>query len=119
MTKRGLSRGLGMNHGHCNWVTRHRHGLCRIDTMPAMTPESLSREVEEFLLATETAVVVEDGDIIFDLAQTKYSVSGEIHKCLLHMWSVGAERCAAGTRRRSEEGRLATARAKVGANEAY
>ncbi len=52
-----------------------------------MTPESLSREVEEFLLATETAVVVEDGDIIFDLAQTKYSVSGEIHKCLLHMWS--------------------------------
>jgi len=34
-----------------------------------------------------TAVVVEDGDVIFDLSQTKYSVSGETHKCLLHMWS--------------------------------
>ncbi len=52
-----------------------------------MTPESLAREVESFLLGMETAVVVEDGDLIFDLAQAKYSVSGETHKCLLHMWS--------------------------------
>ena len=52
-----------------------------------MTPESLAREVEGFLLGMETAVVIEDGDVIFDLAQAKYSVSGEINKCLLHLWS--------------------------------
>ena len=52
-----------------------------------MTPESLAREVEGFLLGMETAVVIEDGDVIFDLTQAKYSVSGEIHRCLLHMWS--------------------------------
>jgi hypothetical protein len=52
-----------------------------------MTPESLAGEVEGFLLGMQCAVVVEDGDVIFDMAQAKYSVSGEPHKCLLHMWS--------------------------------
>jgi hypothetical protein len=52
-----------------------------------VNPESLARQVEEFLMGMTTAVVVEDGDVIFDLSQTKYSVSGETHKCLLHMWS--------------------------------
>ena len=52
-----------------------------------MNPESLARQVEDFLMGMTTAVVVEDGDVIFDLSQTKYSVSGETHKCLLHMWS--------------------------------
>jgi hypothetical protein len=28
-----------------------------------------------------------DGAIAFDLAESKYSVSGEYHKCLLHLWS--------------------------------
>jgi len=52
-----------------------------------VNPESLARQVEDFLIGMTTAVVVEDGDVIFDLSQTKYSVSGETHKCLLHMWS--------------------------------
>jgi hypothetical protein len=52
-----------------------------------MTPESLARSVEDFLVGITTAVVVEDGDVIFDLSQAKYSVSGESHKCLLHIWS--------------------------------
>jgi hypothetical protein len=47
----------------------------------------LAREVEGFLLGIQCAVVVEDGDIIFDLVQAKYSVSGEQNKCLLHIWS--------------------------------
>jgi len=33
------------------------------------------------------AVVVEDGAIAFDLAESKYAVSGEYNKCLLHVWS--------------------------------
>lgn len=52
-----------------------------------MTPESLSRTVADFLDGARAAVVVEDGAIAFDLAESKYSVSGEHNKCLLHLWS--------------------------------
>jgi hypothetical protein len=52
-----------------------------------MTPESLIREVEEFLTCAQDAVIIEDGAVVFDLAQSKYSVSGERNKCLLHLWS--------------------------------
>ena len=57
-----------------------------------MTPESLSRLLEDFLGGSRHAVVREDGARIFDLADSKYSVSGEYNKCLLHLWS--AERNA-------------------------
>jgi hypothetical protein len=33
------------------------------------------------------AVIVEDGAVVFDLAQSKYSITGERNKCLLHLWS--------------------------------
>src|ERR1700681_1402938 len=52
-----------------------------------MTPESLSQLLSDFLLGARAAVVVEDGAIAFDLADSKYSISGEHHKCLLHLWS--------------------------------
>ncbi len=52
-----------------------------------MTPESLTRSLAEFLAASQTAVVVEDGNIAFDLSLAKYSISGEHNKCLLHLWS--------------------------------
>ncbi len=31
--------------------------------------------------------MVEDGAVLFDLAQSRYSISGEHNKCLLHVWS--------------------------------
>jgi hypothetical protein len=52
-----------------------------------MTAESLSRQLEEFLGGSRHAVVLEDGARIFDLLESKYSVSGEYNKCLLHLWS--------------------------------
>ena len=52
-----------------------------------MNPESLIHTVEDFLAAAYDAVVIEDGAVAFDLARTKYSVSGEYNKCLLHLWS--------------------------------
>ena len=52
-----------------------------------MTPDSLSRLLEDFLGGSRHAVVIEDGARIFDLADSKYSVSGEYDKCLLHLWS--------------------------------
>jgi hypothetical protein len=57
-----------------------------------MTPEILSRAVADFLAEASGAVVLEDGAVAFDLAQSKYSISGEHNKCLLHLWS--AERNA-------------------------
>ena len=52
-----------------------------------MTPESLTRTVEDFLNEASGAVVLENGAVMFDLAQSKYSISGEYNKCLLHLWS--------------------------------
>ena len=55
--------------------------------LECMTPESLSQMLSDFLNGARAAVVVEDGAIAFDLAESKYSVSGEYNKCLLHLWS--------------------------------
>ncbi len=52
-----------------------------------MTPEALSRTVQEFLSEASGAVVLEDGAMAFDLERAKYSISGEHNKCLLHLWS--------------------------------
>ena len=52
-----------------------------------MTPESLTQTVQDFLSEASGAVVLEDGAVTFDLAQAKYSISGEYNKCLLHLWS--------------------------------
>jgi hypothetical protein len=57
------------------------------DILCAMTPESLVRAVEGFLAEARDAVVLEDGAVAFDLAQAKYSISGDSNKCLLHLWS--------------------------------
>ena len=52
-----------------------------------MTPDSLSQMLSDFLGGSRAAVVVEDGAVAFDLTDAKYSISGEYHKCLLHLWS--------------------------------
>ncbi len=52
-----------------------------------MTPESLSTMVAGFLDGSRAAVVVEDGAVVFDLADAKYCISGEYNKCLVHLWS--------------------------------
>src|SRR5579862_7630457 len=52
-----------------------------------MTPEALARTVEDFLAGAQDAIVLDDGAAVFDLAQAKYSISGERNKCLLHLWS--------------------------------
>ena len=52
-----------------------------------MSPESLAQTVSDFLAGSYAAVVLESGAVLFDLAQSKYSISGESNKCLLHLWS--------------------------------
>jgi hypothetical protein len=43
--------------------------------------------LSDFLDGALAALVVEDGAVAFDLAESKYSISGEYNKCLLHLWS--------------------------------
>jgi hypothetical protein len=52
-----------------------------------MTSQVLAIALETFLVGSNAAIVIEDGALLFDLAQAKYSISGESNKCLLHFWS--------------------------------
>jgi hypothetical protein len=52
-----------------------------------MTPELLIRTLEDFLAGARDAIVLDEGAVLFDLAQARYSISGEHNKCLLHLWS--------------------------------
>ena len=52
-----------------------------------MTSQTLASTLEAFLGGSRSAIVMEDGAVVFDLERAKYSVSGENNKCLLHLWS--------------------------------
>ena len=52
-----------------------------------MTPDALTRTVQVFLSEAAGAGVLEDGAVAFDLGQSKYSISGQYDKCLLHLRS--------------------------------
>lgn len=52
-----------------------------------MNPDLLTRALQEFLARAKNGIVIEDGQIIFDLASAQYSVSAERGRCLLHVWS--------------------------------
>ena len=55
--------------------------------MSSVTPQALTQTVQDFLSESAGAVVLENGCVAFDLAQSKYSISGEYNRCLLHLWS--------------------------------
>jgi hypothetical protein len=55
--------------------------------MSTVTAQALTRTVQDFLSEAAGAVVLENGEVAFDLAQSKYSISGEYNRCLLHLWS--------------------------------
>jgi len=52
-----------------------------------MTPDLLARSLQEFLAESRDGVVIEDGQVIFDLAACQYSISAERGRCILHFWS--------------------------------
>ena len=52
-----------------------------------MDAAQLERELTSFLAEAQNALVVEDGAVIFDLREARYSISGERGRCLLHLWS--------------------------------
>ncbi len=52
-----------------------------------MTSQALVRTVQEFLSASQNAVVIEDGAVAFDLSEARFALSDDHDKCLLHLWS--------------------------------
>lgn len=52
-----------------------------------MTPESLARTLQEFLTTATSGVVMEDGQILFDLSTAQTSISTDKGRCLFHLWS--------------------------------
>jgi hypothetical protein len=60
-----------------------------------VTPDALTRTVQDLLGEAAGAGVLENGTVAFDLGQPKSSISGETNKCLLQLWSpernMGAE----------------------------
>ena len=52
-----------------------------------VNPDNLARELEQFLAEARDALVLEDGEPIFDMASARYSISADRGKCLLQLWS--------------------------------
>jgi len=52
-----------------------------------MGPDLLARSLQEFLAAARSGVVIEDGQVLFDLESAQYSVSCQKDRCLLHLSS--------------------------------
>src|SRR5260370_25732667 len=52
-----------------------------------MTNDLLARLLQEFLAEARHGIVIEDGQVIFDLDSAQHSISCERGRCLLHFWS--------------------------------
>ena len=52
-----------------------------------MTNDLLARLLQEFLAEARHGIVMEDGQVIFDLDSAQHSISCERGRCLLHFWS--------------------------------
>ncbi|HWF05995.1 MAG TPA: hypothetical protein VHA06_20070 [Candidatus Angelobacter sp.] len=52
-----------------------------------MTPDALARALQEFLSTASSGVVIEDGQILFDLSSAQTSISTDKGRCLFHLWS--------------------------------
>ena len=52
-----------------------------------MSPDELARVLQDFLTESPRALVLEDGETIFDFAHARYSISSDRGKCVLHLWS--------------------------------
>ena len=83
--RRCPSRSVPQHHG--NEGHSSQTGSRLVGQNDLVTPESLTRTLEDYLVGSSGGVVLEDGAIAFDLARAKFSISGEHNKCLLHFWS--------------------------------
>src|SRR5690349_3524627 len=54
---------------------------------PALSLDSLTRTLQDFLASARNPVVIEEDAVMFDLRDARYSVAEQHGKCLLHLWS--------------------------------
>jgi hypothetical protein len=47
----------------------------------------LSRSIQDFLASCNDGTVVEDGQVLFDLADSRYSLNGHPGRCVVQFWS--------------------------------
>src|SRR5512147_2656461 len=52
-----------------------------------MSAVSLANLIQEFIGEAPKGAVIEDGEVIFDLSEAKYSIASEHDKCVIHFWS--------------------------------
>ena len=58
--------------------------------MPAaseQTPEEIASAIQSFLEEHASAVLLEEGRVLFDMRQTRYSLSQEHDRCTLQLWN--------------------------------
>ena len=85
-TSIGVTFGTNAAHGYVRWATLHRSAAGG-QFLSLMSAAQLAQSVREFLTGCPHGVVREDGALLFDLDTTRYSVTAEHDKCLLHLWS--------------------------------
>lgn len=52
-----------------------------------MNPDLLARSLQQFLADARSGIVLENGEVLFDLESTQFSISADRGRCLLHLWS--------------------------------
>ena len=57
---------------------------------PEQSPEQIATALESFFARHPDAVVLEDGKLLFDMREAKYTLASEHGRCTLHLW--GADR---------------------------
>lgn len=57
--------------------------------LPQQTPEQVAAAIAAFLEAFPAAVVLEDGKVLFDLSEAKYTCSTDHGRCTLQLWAEG------------------------------
>lgn len=58
-------------------------------TLPEQTPEQVARALEDYFAEYPAAVVMEDGKVLFDMREAKYTCTTEHARCTLHLWGEG------------------------------
>jgi hypothetical protein len=52
-----------------------------------MDAATLVNLIQEFIAASASGVVIEEGEVLFDLTESRYSLSSENGRCVVHFWS--------------------------------
>jgi len=52
-----------------------------------VAPDVLARHIEEYLVEHPVAVILEDGRVLFDMRNARYSVTESHGRCVLQLWS--------------------------------